>query len=152
MKKLLSLLIICAVSVMSYMPFVSAYFDTHDVSVWEEKSTVSYSECCEWWQQELEYTSKFILCNDGWICPDGSICECCMSPFSDYQYSVRWDNSFSKQKIKKSLLIDFTFIDLFESNLYIKHISHSSFPQANHILSIENDSYISLTGSVKSNC
>lgn len=152
MKKFVSLLVIFAVITITYMPFVSAYFVEYDSNIWEEKSVISLNTCCEWWKQEITNTKKVILCNDWWICPDGSICECCLSPLSNYQYLSRSDISSNKQKIKKSKILDFTFIDLFEDSISVNLVSKFNTSPSEFRYFTPSNSYILLTGSVKSNC
>lgn len=151
MKKLISLLLTFVIITVAYIPFATGYFIAQDSNVLEEKNEVSSNMCCEWWEQKLEQ-KEVSICNDWWICSDGNICECCIAPFPHNQYSLRSDNVNIKQKIKKIKILDFTFIDLFKDTLSINLVSRLNSPPKKINSLIPKKSYITLTGSIKSNC
>ena len=133
MKKLVSLLIIFATTTIACMTTAMASFDVDikemDHSMMQEKMTMSSNDYCE-------DTSH----------------ECCISPFSDSGISSNINNSKTKKELIKWKILDFSFLAILQEDLEDNYIERLNSPPVREEVSWLANFYITLTGSIKSNC
>jgi len=140
MKKLVSLLIIFATTTIACMTTAMASFDVvnkgMDHNMMEEKMTMLSDDCCETMQWDCEDTAH----------------ECCISPFSDSGTSSNINNSKTKKELIKWKILDFSFLAILQEDLEDNYIERLNSPPVREDVSWLANFYITLTGSIKSNC
>lgn len=151
MKKFIYLLIIFGTITITWLTSVMASFTVQSIEIVQKNEVVSFNQCCEE-SNEKEVKKMNILCNDWWICSDGSICECCISPSNNYPLFSRTNNVNLIKNYKKNKILDYTFIDLLQEALDTNLVTQlNSHPEISEQF-IPDTLYLSLIGSIKSNC
>lgn len=151
MKQFISFLVTIIVGSALFMTSVIDSFAVNEKQWMHENEIIVSSSCCDEWNKEVEL-SNFIICNDGGICPDGNICECCFSSSENSLHVIRGGSFNTKEKFKKIKVIDFAYLSILRDTLGWNFIlNSSSYSERSEPFIIQN-SYITLIGSTKSNC
>lgn len=141
MKRLISLFIIFVTTTIACMTTAMASFVVDNTEInhnnmMQEKIIMSLNDCYEIMQ---------------WDCTE-TVHECCISPFSDGAISSNIHNTNSKKETIKWKILDFSFLTLSQENLEENYIDRLNSPPKLVEVSELDNFYITLTGSIKSNC
>lgn len=140
MKKLISILIIFATTTIPCMTTAMTSFDENskemDHNMMQEKMTMSSDDCSEAIQWDCEDTAH----------------ECCISPFSDSGTSSNINNSKKKKELIKWKILDFSFLVILQEDLEYNYIEKLNSSPVREDVSWLANFYITLTGTIKSNC
>lgn len=151
MKKLTSFFGIITVIIMIFMVSIIDSFAINEDQSLHKNETIVWTWCCDESKQTIG-VNEFIICNDWGICPDGDICECCISPSQNSSHLIRAGSFNTKEKFKKVKVIDFAYLSIFRDALAFNlTLNSSSYSDESGSFIIQN-SYITLVGSTKSNC
>lgn len=140
MKKIISFFIILlTVTIVSLSTTMALFTDdkmevNHNIS--KEDSNDSWESYCE----DMKWNSE------------QTIHECCISPFSDSNINSKTYNTNSKKEAIKWKILDYSFLWILKSELYLNNVERLNSPPYINELANFTNSYIELTGSIKSNC